>query len=119
VVLFSDNTRRTKEPKIWKKVGPLRELNSGPDLLTIMVKIYTMTDGKFMIGSEGGRVVGASMYETHLLYARLSRNPETGIIPLDQADNARSNAEKWSMITEHTSAAQKRQTNEEANDCES
>jgi hypothetical protein len=38
------------------------------------------------------------MYETHLLYARLSRNPETGIIPLDQADNASMQAGNWSMI---------------------
>jgi hypothetical protein len=42
------------------------------------------------------------MYETHLLYARLSRNPETGIIPLDQADNACSRVENWFMIAEQT-----------------
>jgi hypothetical protein len=32
-----------------EKVGPLRELNSGPDLMTIMVKIHTMTDGKMVM----------------------------------------------------------------------
>jgi hypothetical protein len=42
------------------------------------------------------------MYETHLLYARLSRNPETGIIPLDQADNACRRVENCSLIVEQS-----------------